>query len=168
MTEEIEVIEIQMRTPEDMLQDVVYHRSEVADKVDAEKRLKAYLEETMAFQAWQEAKEDLKQAKALLETSEASARIRLEIHVEQSEESQGFGWKTRNVEDIEYGEEQALAWAMRQPIESGLVVLNKKQFEKTAKKTRGTNLENSTDEFVTFSPRVQIMLTKELNPSDEE
>ena len=33
---------------------------------------------------------------------------------------------------------------------------------------KGTNLENSTDEFVTFSPRVQIMLTKELNPSDEE
>ena len=158
------VIEIQMRTPEDMLEDVANLRETVANKEDDLATLKAYLESTMAYQSFAQAQEELKEVKKQLQLAEESARIRLQIHVDDTGENKGFGWKTRNVDKPKYSPEQALAWASRQPLESDLISLNIKTFEKTAKQTRGTNLENSTDQFVDWETVTQILLTKELNP----
>lgn len=97
-----------------------------------------------------------------LTEAEAVAKIAIEIHNEETDESKGFGWQVKEFKTIKYEEADALEWARQRPITANLISLKKSPFEKAARALIDTGMEEAPD-FVTLGTEKRVQLTKELD-----
>lgn len=160
-------IQLEVRHPDDVIQDLHEKRLKVASIQKQADTALAALEKIPEYQQLQEVHNQLDAASQDAQAAEDLARSVVALHYGLTEEKKGDLWGIRITTKLMYDQEEALVWASENCPDA--LKLNKKEFEKVAKSLREVTLTTAItpNSFVTFVEEPVVTLSGKIGQSEE-